>query len=64
MIDELLWISRQGWRGHYSAIYDEYQTQSAKVFSYEYQDDSNDTQQPLYEFQVGFPLLWILKAST
>ena len=24
-----------------------------------HQDDSNDTPQPICEFQVGFPLLWI-----
>ena len=48
---------------HNSPIYDEYQTQSAKVLALlwkrAHQDDSNDTPQPTYEFQVDFRLLWI-----
>ena len=48
---------------HNSPIYDECQTQSAKVLALPWkrahQDDSNDTPQPIGEFQVDFPLLWI-----
>ena len=48
---------------HNSSIYDECQTQSAYVLALPckraYQDDSNDTPQPIFEFQVDFPLLWI-----
>ena len=48
---------------HNSPIFDEYQTQSAEVLAlplkWAHQDDSNDTQQPICEFQVDFPLLWI-----
>ena len=48
---------------HNSPIYDEYQTQSAKVLTLLWkrapQDDSNDTPQPIRECQVDFPLLWI-----
>ena len=48
---------------HNSPIYDEYQTQLAKVLTLlwkrAHQDDSNDTPQPICEFQVDFPLLWI-----
>ena len=48
---------------HNSPIYDECQTQSAWVLALPraraHQDDSNDTPQPIREFQVGFPLLWI-----
>ena len=46
-----------------SPIYDECQTQSAKVLGLPWkrahQDESNDTPQPIWEFQVDFPLLWI-----
>ena len=48
---------------HNSPIYDECQTQSAWVLALSwkraYQNDSNDTPQPICEFQVDFPLLWI-----
>ena len=41
----------------------ECQTWSEKVLALPreraHQDDSNDTPQPICEFQVGFPLLWI-----
>ena len=50
-------------RWHNSPIYDECQTQSAWVLALPWerthQDDSNDTPQPICEFQVNFPLLWI-----
>ena len=43
---------------HNSPIYDEYQTQSAKVLTLlwelAHQDDSNDTPQPICEYQVDF----------
>ena len=46
-----------------SPIYIECQTQSVLVlvpwWKQAHQDDSNDTPQPIGEFQVGFPLLWI-----
>ena len=46
-----------------SPIYDECQTQSAWVLALPgeraHQDDLNDTPQPICEFQVDFPLLWI-----
>ena len=49
---------------HNSPIYDECQTQSAWVLTLPWkrahQDNSNDTPQPICEFQVGFPLLRIL----
>ena len=48
---------------HNSPIYDECQTQSAWGLALPreraHQDDSNDTPQPICEFQVDFPLLWI-----
>ena len=48
---------------HNSPIYDECQTQWAKVLTLPWkrahQDDSNDTPQPICECQVDFPLLWI-----
>ena len=48
---------------HNSQIYDEYQTQSAKVLTLlwkrAHQDDSNDSPQPISECQVDFSLLWI-----
>ena len=48
---------------HNSPIYDECQTQSAWVLTLSrkraHPDDQNDTPQPICEFQVGFPLLWI-----
>ena len=48
---------------HNSPIYDECQTQSAWDLTLSrkrlYQDNLNDTPQPICEFQVGFPLLWI-----
>ena len=48
---------------HNSPIYKECQTQSALVLALPWkqanQDDSNDTPQPVNEFQVSYPLLWI-----
>ena len=48
---------------HNSPIYNECQTQSAWVLALPWelahQDDSNDTPQPICEFQVGFHLLLI-----
>ena len=48
---------------HNSPIYDERQTQSAWVLALPWerahQNDSNDTPQPICEFQVDFPFLWI-----
>ena len=48
---------------HNSPIYDECQTQSAWVLTLSrkraHLDDSKDTPQPICEFQVDFPLLWI-----
>ena len=48
---------------HNSPIYDECQTQSGWVLALPWerahQNDSNDTPQPMFKFQVGFPLLWI-----
>ena len=48
---------------HNSPIYDECQTHSAWVLTlpweWAHQDDSNDTPQPIGEFQFDFPLLWI-----
>ena len=50
-------------RYHNSPIFDECQTQSAKVLTLPWkranQDHSNDTPQPICESQVDFPLLWI-----
>ena len=47
---------------HQSPIYDECQTQSAKVLARPWerahQDIFNNTSQPMFEFQLGF-LLWI-----
>ena len=52
--------STGGQKGHNSPIYDECQLQSAWVLALPWkrahQDDSNDTPQPICEFQVGFPL--------
>ena len=49
--------------GHNSPIYDECRTQPAWVLAlpweWAHQYDSNDTPQPIGEFQVDFPLLWI-----
>ena len=46
-------------RGHNSPIYDECQTQSAWVLTLPWerahQDNSNDTPQPICEFQASFP---------
>ena len=48
---------------HNSPIYDECQTQSPWVLALPYerahQDNQKDTPQPICEFQVDFPLLWI-----
>ena len=48
---------------HNSPIYDECQTQKAKVLTlpwkWAHQVDSNDTPQPIGECQVIFPLLWV-----
>ena len=48
---------------HNSPIYDECQTQKAKVLALlwerAHRDDSNDTPQPIGECQVSFPLLGI-----
>ena len=47
-----------------ASIYDECQTQSAKVWALSqeqaHQDDSNDTSKPIYECQVDFPVLGII----
>ena len=55
--------SEQDESEHNSPIYDEFQSQSAWVLALlwerVHQDDSNDTPQPISEFQVDFPLLWI-----
>ena len=52
-----------GFTSHNSPIYDECQTQSAWVLALPrkqaHQDNSNDTRQPICEFQVSFPLLRI-----
>ena len=46
---------------HYAPVYNQYQTKSAKVLKQAwkqvYQEDSNDTPQPIFEFQESFPLL-------
>ena len=50
-------------RRNNSPIFDECQTQSAWFFALlrkrAHQDISNDTQKPIGEFQVDFPILWI-----
>jgi len=68
LLTEVVWpLTSNVWSSggnstHNSPIYDECQTQSAGVLALRkqaHQEDSNNTPQPICDFQVGFPLLWI-----